>query len=92
MIHVTERAKNELKKLLMAKVDWPEARLRLVDRGQGQLGLGIDVESPHDRIVDYEGRKLLVVEPALATSLNGVTLDVDDSPEGAELVICGYSW
>ena len=91
MIHVTERAKQELRSLLTAKVDWPEARLRLVDRGQGKLGLGIDIEVPGDQVVDYYGRKLLVVEPGLATNLKGVTLDVDDNPEGTELVICGYS-
>jgi len=30
MINVTERAKQELKKLLSLKVDWPQARLRIV--------------------------------------------------------------
>jgi Fe-S cluster assembly iron-binding protein IscA len=90
MIQVTERAKQELRNLLTAKVDWPGARLRLMDRGQGRLGLGIDIESPDDQVVDYDGATLLVVEPGLATNLKGVTLDVDDNPEGPELVICGY--
>ena len=38
MVNVTERAKQELKKLLARKVDWPEARLRLMDRGKGIIG------------------------------------------------------
>ena len=54
MINVTERAKRELKRLLSQKVDWPEARLRLMDRGQGILGLGIDIELPGDQIVEYK--------------------------------------
>jgi len=87
MIHVTERAKQEMKELLASKVDWPEARLRLIDRGQGKLGLGIDIESPGDKIVEYDGIRLLVVEPGLADSVVGITLDVDDTPEGAQLVI-----
>ncbi|MBA7486909.1 hypothetical protein ES707_22471 [subsurface metagenome] len=87
MIHVTERARQELKKMLSEKVDWPEARLRLMDRGQGDLGLGIDIEAPGDRVVEYEGRKVLLVESGLARNLKGVTLDVDDTPTGAELVI-----
>ena len=87
MINVTERAKQELKKILFAKVDWPEARLRLMDRGQGNLGLGVDIESTGDLIVEYEGIKVLVVEPELATNLKKITLDVDDTSEGAELVI-----
>jgi Fe-S cluster assembly iron-binding protein IscA len=87
MIIITERAKQELCKLLTKKVDWPYARLRLMDRGQGKLGLGVDIEVPGDHIVEYEGRKVLIIEPELAKNIQGVTLDVDDTPEGIELVI-----
>jgi Fe-S cluster assembly iron-binding protein IscA len=87
MIEITERAKQELKNLLSQKVDWPEARLRLIDRGQGKLGLGIDVGAPGDQIVEYEGTEILVVDNKLASNIKGITLDVDDTPEGAELVI-----
>ena len=91
MINVTERAKHGLKRLLTASVDLPEARLRLMDRGQGKLGLGIDIEAPDDQVVEYKGTKLLIVEPKLATNLKQVTLDVNDTPEGTELVICNKS-
>ena len=87
MIYVTERAKKELKTLLDVSVDWPGARLRLLDRGQGKLGLGVDIEKPGDVIVEYEGYKLLIIEPQLASSLHQITLDVDDTPAGPELVI-----
>lgn len=87
MIYITEKAKQELSDLLEESVDWPGALLRLMDRGQGKLGLGIDIEKPGDVIVEYEGAKLLVIEPLLATSLNRITLDVDDAAGGAELVI-----
>ena len=87
MINVTDRAKRELSKILHNKVDWPGAHLRLIDRGQGKLGLGIDIEAAGDLIVEYNGTKLLIVERELATSLNGITLDVNDTPEGTELVI-----
>jgi len=91
MINITERAKQELRKILSEKVDWPGARLRLMDRGQGKLGLGLDMEALGDQVVEYEGIKVLIVEPALATNLKGITLDVDDTPNGAELVICEKS-
>ncbi len=87
MIKVTERAKQELTKILSKKVDWPGARLRLMDRSEGKLGLGVDIEKPEDHIIEYEGIKVLIVEPELAKNLQGVTLDVDDTPKGAELVI-----
>lgn len=87
MINVTKRAKQELIKILSKKVDFPKASLRLMDRGKGILGLGVDIEAPGDQIVEYEGIKVLIVEPGLATNLKGVTLDVDDTLEGAKLVI-----
>ena len=87
MIGVTDRAKQELLKILFEKVDMPQARLRLTSGDQGQLGLGIDIEMPGDEILEYEGSRLLVVEQALAASLNGIVLDVDDTPVGPQLVI-----
>lgn len=71
MLVVTERAKQELKSILSANVDNPEAALRLTTRGPGQLGLGIDMEAPGDQIVEHEGSKVLLVGPELAASLGG---------------------
>ena len=87
MINITERAKQELRKLLSKKVDWPEARLRLMDRGQGKLVLGIDIEARGDQIIEHEGVKVLIVDPDLASNVKEVILDVDDTPSGPELVI-----
>jgi Fe-S cluster assembly iron-binding protein IscA len=87
MVHVTERARQELKQLLAAKVDWPGARLRLIDRGCGVLGLGVDIASPEDEVVEYDGEAIMVFGPELASSLQMITLDVDDTPDGPELVI-----
>jgi Fe-S cluster assembly iron-binding protein IscA len=87
MIFVTEQAKGELKKLLAAKVDWPGARLRLMDRGEGKLGLGVDIESPGDIVLEHEGVRLLLVEAGLASKLDDVILDVESGTCGAELVI-----
>jgi Fe-S cluster assembly iron-binding protein IscA len=89
MVSVTENACRELKRILSEKVDWPGARLRLVDRGQGILGLGIDIELSGDQVVEYEGIRVLIVESELATKLKGITLDVDYKPDGAELVLSG---
>lgn len=89
MINVTEQAKQALKRILTVHVDLPEGRLRLMDRGQGKLGLGVDIEMPGDELVKYDGSTVLVVERGLATNLKGVTLDVEDGVKGSELVI-GY--
>ena len=87
MINITARAKQALQKLLTANVDLAEGRLRLMDRGQGNLGLGVDIEMPGDELVEYDGSTVLVVERVLATNLKGVTLDVEDSVEGSKLVL-----
>ena len=89
MINVTERAGEQLRKLLTTYTDMPQGRLRLMDRGHGELGLGIDIEMPGDKLVEYDGSTILVIERPLAESLKGVTLDAEDSIEGFELVI-GY--
>ncbi len=86
MIVVTEQAKSKLKEMLSEKVDNPLAVLRLTPSHKG-LGLVIDVEMPGDEAVEHENNKILVVERALADSLENVTLDVEDTPEGPELVI-----
>ena len=87
MIGITERAKRELRKLLLDKSDMPQARLRLMSSAQGELGIGLDIEYPGDEIIEYQGYRLLVIEQALASSLGRITLDVDDTPQGPQLVI-----
>lgn len=91
MISVTERAKQELKKILLDHVDDPQAGLRLAAGDSGQLGLGIDVEMPDDQVVEHEGSKVLLVETGLAVSLEGLILDVEDTAEGPKLVIGKHS-
>jgi Fe-S cluster assembly iron-binding protein IscA len=87
MIGVTERARQELKRILEANTDKPEACLRLTANDQGQLGLAIDVERQGDQAIEHDDSKVLLVEKDLADTLQGITIDVEDTPEGARLVI-----
>ena len=87
MINITDKAKKKLKRILEDSVDWPGARLRLIDRGQGKLGLGVDIEAPGDKVVQYDGLPVLIVAPNLAANLKKVTLDAEDTADGSELVI-----
>lgn len=87
MIDITERARQELKRILSSNVDNSYALLRLIDRGQGCLGLGIDIESPGDEVIEYEGSRLLLVGHELAHSLKGITIDIDNTDEGSQLII-----
>jgi len=87
MIGVTERAKSELKTILTKNVDNPQACLRLKANDQNNLGVGIDVEMPGDKVIEYEGSPLLVVEKELADNLDHLTIDVEDTEEGSQLII-----
>ena len=91
MIEVTDKARQELKRILVETTDMPQGRLRLLYRGKGELGLGIDIEMPTDESIEHEGSTVLVVEHELALSLQGITLDANDTPIGPELVICSAS-
>jgi len=86
MLKVTQRAKEELKRILSTKADNPQAGVRLSASGQDKFGLGIDVEKPGDQIVKHKRSKVLLVENELATSLEGQTLDFTGTAEGTKFV------
>jgi len=87
MLIVTEGAKQLLKETLLALSDDPEAGLRLSVKAPGQLGLVLDSEEEGDQVVEYEGAKVLLVASELAPVVDGVTLDVQDTPEGPKLAV-----
>jgi len=87
MLRVTEGAKDKLMETLLANTDDREAGLRLTMKPPGQLGLVLDRELPDDSVVEHEGLKLLLVEPELVELLEGVTLDVQDTPDGPKLAL-----
>jgi hypothetical protein len=74
MLSVTDRAKEELKKLTDKKVDYPGAGLRLIASDQGNFCLRIDAEAPGDRVVKHEGLIVLLVERRLDDGLREHTL------------------
>ena len=91
MIEVSERAKQELKKILVANTSEPDTCLRLAVNEQGELGLAIDMEKEGDRSVEHEGLKLLLAEEELADTLQGMAIDIEDTAEGARFVMIGES-
>ena len=86
---ITEKAKKELKRILEATVEMPQARLRLCERGHGELGIGVDIEESDDLVFNYGEERILVVKKHLEEKLENITLDVDETALGPQLVICG---
>jgi len=87
MLTVTENAKQHLKNMLLAHSDDPEMGVRLMLEPQGRLALVLGEEELGDQVVEHEGAKALLVAPELAPVVEGITLDVQDTPEGPKLVM-----
>ncbi|MBN1375785.1 MAG: hypothetical protein JXA01_06495 [Dehalococcoidia bacterium] len=87
MINITDDAKKELKKMLSENAPDPSVLLRLAANEQGQLGLVMDKQMEGDSVLEYEGTKLMVIEDQLAVHLEGISLEVENTPEGPSLML-----
>ena len=87
MVSVTKAGLGELKKILDEHTDNTQAGLRLTTDQSGVLGLTIDVQSAEDEVLEHEGSQLLIIERNLSASLEGITIDVEETPEGRRLVM-----
>ena len=87
MLTVTESAKQLLKEALTAHSDDPEVALRLSFNLPGEFGIVLDREAEGDQVVEHEDTKVLLVASELAPVVEGVTLDVQDTPEGPKLTM-----
>ena len=87
MMHVTNNAKKELKKLLRSSTTDTTIGLRLALKQLGQFGLVLGKKTKSDQAVKYSRAKVLIVSQNLAPLLEGITLDVDYTNGKREFVI-----
>jgi len=87
LLTVTDSAKEQLKETLLGNTDDPEIGIRLRLGPGRQFGLVLDREAEGDQIVEHDGLKVLLVGQELATILELVTLDVQDTPDGPKLIV-----
>jgi len=83
MITVTDRAKEELKAILIASEAGPDEGLRLLLTAEGKFMLSLGTELHGDLVVEYEGAKVLLVGLEYLRMLDGITVDchnADDEP------------
>lgn len=87
MLTVTERAKASLARLkVQYEINDDDMALRLSlaansGPGQGQFGLRADRETLGDRVVEYAGTKVLLVEEGLADALADATIDAESNDD-----------
>jgi len=94
-MNVTTQARNELFEMLQhALAQRPESgenalSFRLLPaNGRGDapaLGLTLDAPGSNDEIVEHQGRSVLVLDSSTSAMLDGLTLDLVDTPEGSRL-------
>ena len=91
MVTVTERAKEELLRILETRSLDSGRYLRLtvppVWVGEGDFGIVIDEEGESDHVVDFRESKLLLVDGELAEHLSAAMLDFKDSPDGPRFTL-----
>lgn len=78
MVNVTERAKDQLKKLLQTRSEDPSVGLRLGTTASGQFSVFPDREHGDDEVVEYHGSVVLLVGQDIAQMIGGTTIDCDD--------------
>jgi Fe-S cluster assembly iron-binding protein IscA len=87
MVNVTERARQALKSVQTQMVDQPDVALRLAPTEQGQLSVFPDTGRDDDHIVEHDGRAVLLIDPEVAGSLSGSTIDFEQTAEGARFTV-----
>jgi len=86
VITVTERAKQELKTILIAAETEPDEGLRLQPTTDG-FALTLDAELSGDQVVEYEGYKILLIGIEYFRTFDGKTVDCGDTEEGPVLFL-----
>lgn len=87
MIDVTERAKDILSALIADNAPDAETVLRLTYSGPNDLTLTLDTEKPGDYVVEHNDVKVLLVDDVLSPQVAGLTMDVEETPDGTALRI-----
>ncbi len=87
MLKVTDKAKDELKELLLLCTKDGEDGIRLVYGSLGQFGLLLGQEKDGDKVIQHDGSKVLLIGSDLTGLLNGVTMDVENNGRKREFVM-----
>ena len=87
MVNVTEHALDVLVMTLETSAPSMDHSFRLVQESEDEYGLTIDEARAGDQMVKHGERTVLVMDDAVATALDGLTLDALDSPEGVQFTL-----
>ena len=87
MLTVTEKAKQELKKILLARSNDTNKSLRIQFKEPAQVSLVVDEEREEDQVIQLKGMNVLLIGKDIAPIFDGVVLDVREDQTGSKLVV-----
>jgi len=89
MLTVTAQAAAKLKEAIQAQTEDPELAIRLVPSAAKprQLDMALDKEKEGDQVVESEGVKVLFVSSELTQAMDGMVIDCQETPQGAQFSI-----
>ena len=87
MLTVTEKAKQELKKILLARSNDTNKSLRIQFKEPAQVGLVVDEEKEGDQVIQLGDMNILLIGEDVAQIFDGVVLDVREDQNGSKLVV-----
>ncbi len=87
MITITERAKEELKTVLIAAEAEPDEGLRLLPIPDGRCVLALDTELSGDLVIEHKGYKVLLIGIEYFRIFDEKTVDYLDTEHGALLLV-----
>jgi Fe-S cluster assembly iron-binding protein IscA len=87
MLKVTERAAQELEKMLREKAEAEDDCLRLVTEDGVNFAIGVGKPKEGDHFINYNDKRVLVVSGILASHLNEATVGIKETPQGPEIVV-----
>ena len=90
MLSVTTTAKEKLKETLQHNTEDPDVAVRIIPSpsSTNSLKLALDKEKEGDQIVkNDDGKKILLIGSNLASALDGMVFDYQDTPEGSGFTV-----
>jgi Fe-S cluster assembly iron-binding protein IscA len=89
MLTVTAQAAAKLKEAIQAQTEDPELAIRLVPSAarSSQLDMALDSKKEGDQVVESEGFEVLFISAELTRALDGMVIDCQDTPQGAQFSI-----
>jgi len=86
MIQVTERARETFKNGLEDLIERPGVMLRIGSTDSG-LEIFLDTLKDDDRIIEHDGRAVLLIDHEVSETLADTTIDVEERADGAHFVV-----